>query len=214
MKPGIEDVKAWYDDFVDSIKWYHDPDRQNGRFVRIKSVLGSIIKPGTDVLDLGCGTGITTHHIGLLGARVTGVDIADGMIEFAKGHSSNQNTSYMVEDVVDMRLEKTFDTVVMCDVLEHIRRDRIPDLMHTIDLHCGDTTNIYLNVPDGRYSRYALTNPQIIDEAWDMIEVLGLFKSIGFEPVSVGMYGLDVKMPQYNDYVFVKESVLVRGYGI
>jgi len=213
MTPGIEDVKKWYNNILWYMREWHDPGRRNGRYTRVKLVLDKIIEPGTQVLDLGCGTGITTSHIGLLGAKVLGVDIADKLVGFAKEHSTNSNTSYMVEDIVDMRLGRMFDTVVMCDVLEHVARDRVLDLMHTVDLHCGDATKIYLNIPDGRFSRYALSDPQIIDEAWDMVDVLGLFGAIGFEAVVVGMYGVDTCLPQYNEYVFVRRERVVEGYG-
>lgn len=45
--------------------------------------------PGEHVLDLGCGTGWTTRLAAQAGARVTGADIAPGMLEAARALSAH-----------------------------------------------------------------------------------------------------------------------------
>jgi len=53
------------------------------------------LDPGADerILDIATGTGLTARHIGLSGATVTGVDIADGLLEAARGLSEEEGLS-------------------------------------------------------------------------------------------------------------------------
>jgi ubiquinone/menaquinone biosynthesis C-methylase UbiE len=65
--------------------WYNTP---LGRFVdEVESKLAFEaieIKPGMKVLDVGCGTGIYTRRLVDMGCEVTGVDIADKMLDIAR----------------------------------------------------------------------------------------------------------------------------------
>jgi SAM-dependent methyltransferase len=54
--------------------WYHDPP--------FYTLLGDV--RGMDVLDAGCGEGITARKLSQMGARVTGIDISEGLIENAR----------------------------------------------------------------------------------------------------------------------------------
>ncbi|HEY4504791.1 MAG TPA: class I SAM-dependent methyltransferase [Candidatus Paceibacterota bacterium] len=49
-----------------------------------KYVIDKYMRSGTSVLDVGCGTGRTTHYITEKGAKVTGIDFAENLINRAK----------------------------------------------------------------------------------------------------------------------------------
>jgi len=91
MKSKIttREVRNYYDNFIGHLKYDHT--QENPRHIRIKNDLKNIIKEGMKVLDLGCGTGITTKYIAGLGAKVTGVDISPKLIEFARENSNHEN---------------------------------------------------------------------------------------------------------------------------
>ena len=64
-------------------------------------------KAGEHILDIGTGTGFASRFIARKGARVTGIDIADGMIAQAVALSGHLDPapSYQVADAEDLPLE-------------------------------------------------------------------------------------------------------------
>lgn len=72
------------------------------------------------VLDVGCGGGLLCEALAGCGARVTGIDLAPGMIEVARLHAAEQNLAidYRVCDA--NTLAETYDVVSCMEMLEHV----------------------------------------------------------------------------------------------
>jgi len=210
-----EKIIAYYDNFLDYLK--RDHEQENPRHAKIKQDLSKIIKKDMRVLDLGCGTGITTKYIAELGAKVVGIDISPKLIEFAKENSAHPNAHYFAEDITALpsRQAYCYDAICLIDIMEHIPRKRIPHLVETIKECSHKNTVIYLNIPDARFQKYMQKRHadrlQIVDEAYNMAEVINWFEMAGYEPISIEIYGLDLPV-QYNSYVFVKEERIFDGY--
>jgi ubiquinone/menaquinone biosynthesis C-methylase UbiE len=67
-----------------------------------KQALWAGIKPGMRVADLGCGAGITTFHLNRLvqpDGQVTGIDIAQQRIDYAKTHYNDECIEYVFADI-------------------------------------------------------------------------------------------------------------------
>lgn len=76
---------------------------------------------GTDVLDLGCGTGFNCGYVlDKYGAKsATGVDIAESAIAFAR--KAYGNARFEVGDVCDRNLDPGQHPVALCcEVIEHV----------------------------------------------------------------------------------------------
>jgi 2-polyprenyl-3-methyl-5-hydroxy-6-metoxy-1,4-benzoquinol methylase len=203
------EIKDWYNKFLVNLKGDHE--RQNPRHQQIKQTLKKIIKSEMKVLDIGCGTGISSKYMGELGAEVIGVDISDELIKFAMNESAHQNVKYIVEDATQINLQMSFDAITIIDSMEHIPREKIDDFVMSIDRHVSKKSIIYLNIPDGRYQRYIKMNHpekhQIIDEDYDPNILISMFQKIGFQPYHVSIYGIDVPI-QYNEYLFMTDDAL------
>lgn len=82
---------------------------------------------GKNVLEIGCGTGNLAHYLSAPGRRITGIDInADFVKTAAARFKGRKDISVMRCDFLkgDKRLKKSsFDTIVMLNVLEHIKDD-------------------------------------------------------------------------------------------
>jgi len=213
-KPTIKEVRNYYNNFIDYLKYDHI--RENPRHIRIKNDLKNTIKEDMKVLDLGCGTGVTTKYIAELGAKVIGVDLSPKLIEFAKTDSAHENANYRVGDITNIDIgKKTFDVICLCDIMEHIPREKIPDLIKNIRRYAHKNTVIYLNIPDARLQSWMKRNKpgrlQIIDEEYSIINILDWFRSIDFEVINIKVYGIDFPL-QYNSYILVKKDIIYHNY--
>ena len=202
--------KEFYDNFLDYLK--RDRERPNPRHEYIKKRLDQIIQPGKEVLDLGCGIGITTEHIVGLGAKkVVGVDLSSKLISFAK--KSVPQAKFIEKDITKIELNKTFDVITLVDVIEHIPEERYEDLFATLELHAHEKTIVYLSVPDPQWIEFVRTHRpeklQIIDNCVHNLTLLELSRKHGFILYFFNTYGIDVSC-QYNEYILTRETSAPR----
>jgi 2-polyprenyl-3-methyl-5-hydroxy-6-metoxy-1,4-benzoquinol methylase len=82
------------------------------------------IKPGTRVLDVGCGVGRWSSMLAQRGAIVTGMDLSPTMIEEAKRRAQANGVSdrcrFLVQDLAQLDAGDQFDLVIGVTVLQHI----------------------------------------------------------------------------------------------
>jgi len=209
-------IAAYYDAFLPHLAADHQ--RENERHGRVKTALSALVRPGMSVLDLGCGTGITSRWMGQLGAKVWAMDISPANIAFANEHSAHPKVRYYCTDITSLDLqdvEGAYDGIVLADVFEHIPAQYIDALLDTVNACAGPQTWIYLNIPDGRYQAMARAHladrMQLVDNGYQHSAILNTFRRIGFEAVSIDIYGIDVAC-QYNAFVFRRRAVLTAAY--
>ena len=79
---------------------------------------------GKTVLDVGCGGGILTESMAGLGAKVTGIDLADKSLQVAKLHllESGKRVEYRKAAVEELAAERPahYDVVTCMEMLEHV----------------------------------------------------------------------------------------------
>jgi 2-polyprenyl-3-methyl-5-hydroxy-6-metoxy-1,4-benzoquinol methylase len=80
-------------------------------------------RPGTSLLDAGCGPGVFTERFVSLGYLVSAVDFAHNAVEIAKGRIGSAVTWY-VDSLSGFAPGRTFDIVVCIDVLFHVTDDK------------------------------------------------------------------------------------------
>jgi 2-polyprenyl-3-methyl-5-hydroxy-6-metoxy-1,4-benzoquinol methylase len=81
------------------------------------------IHAGEHVLDIGCGIGAVAHAVAAgSGAKVTGIDILEKSIAYAREHYAHPNVTYLVGDVLKGLSETSapVDAVILSNVLEHL----------------------------------------------------------------------------------------------
>ena len=75
---------------------------------------------GARVLDVGCGGGLLCEALARAGAKVTGIDLAPGMIEVARLHAAEQGLDITYNVVAAEEIAGGFDVVTCMEMLEHV----------------------------------------------------------------------------------------------
>ena len=82
------------------------------------------VRPGTSVLDVGCGVGRWSRGLARRGARVTGVDFSPTMIAEARRRAAARGVlarcRFLVQDLAHLDAGEKFDLVLGVTVLQHI----------------------------------------------------------------------------------------------
>jgi 2-polyprenyl-6-hydroxyphenyl methylase/3-demethylubiquinone-9 3-methyltransferase len=94
--------------------------------VRARFVAERAALAGTRVLDVGCGGGLLCETLARAGARVSGIDLAPGMLEVARLHAAAENLpiDYRLQDAHELAEASpaAFDIVTCMEMLEHVPR--------------------------------------------------------------------------------------------
>lgn len=92
--------------------------------VRAQFVAERAALAGARVLDVGCGGGLLCEALARAGAKVTGIDLAPGMIEVARLHAAEQGLDITYEVVPAEQIAQTtaagFDVITCMEMLEHV----------------------------------------------------------------------------------------------
>ena len=94
-------------------------------FIKYYELLEEIIKPDTNILELGCGTGLHTATLCNLSNNVTALDISSSAVELCK-----RNTNNLVKTIVGSMdnipvSDNTFDLVVSCASFSYVEWNRL-----------------------------------------------------------------------------------------
>jgi glycosyltransferase involved in cell wall biosynthesis len=182
---------------------------------QIRKTLEKCIRPGMNVLDVGCKSGAITAYIAELGASVLGVDTSEKWIERALAESSHPNATYQAVDYNQMSFQQEFDVITIIQELEYIPRHLLKKFLEVIKRNTTDQTIIYVDVRDGRYVKHQKTkhSTHIISKchAYSPDVLLPAFSDLGLQPYHVQIYGDEVPA-QFNEYLFANETLFDKTY--
>jgi len=145
------------------------------------------------VADIGFGTGFGTHLLNMNAKEVYGYEIDENAIQFAKAVFPFKNLHYEYGDIVKGITGQEFDYIVMIDVIEHIKKDRIA-LDNVKKMMAKDGTFI-CSTPN-RLSRYRKGESHVHEYAPKELE--GILKR-HFVSVSLRNYRLEPLASQFEN---------------
>lgn len=106
---------------VDRVEQHHFWFRARTNMIRALIGRYMPVRQGKTFLEVGCGTGIVLKVLESMGFRVTGMDVNERALTFARKHS---HATLVRQSFFSFHAPVPFDAIGMFDVLEHQRDDR------------------------------------------------------------------------------------------
>jgi 2-polyprenyl-3-methyl-5-hydroxy-6-metoxy-1,4-benzoquinol methylase len=154
----------------------------------IKRNLSQSIPANGTVLDVGCGNGIISLHLGKEGYRVHGIDMSEKSIENAKRENPFSNVSFSVVDAETLRASgQRYNAIVCSEVLEHLNQPSglVKQLFEILD----DKGIMLVTVPNGKGPRESLVTKPFLKlrkkNNWAWKSVVGLKKTLGYSGTTI-----------------------------
>lgn len=173
-------------------------------------ILDDYLKPETTVLDLGCGCGMESLYFARKGHRVVGIDISPKIIEIAKQQTTEYSdlVSFIVDDIVTVKLEERFLLVLLHDVLEHVFEHEQKQTIENAISHLDKYGTLFIKCPTTEWKkRFCRTdlleghyvNPgwfQILDETVSIRMVKQIMEENGVKLDFFGLKNYHERIPQ------------------
>lgn len=153
----------------------------------IADSLSKAIPAGGNILDVGCGNGVISRHLGQFGYNVLGIDISEKTIEVARSKNKLPNVRFEVISAEDLIAQgQQFDAVICSEVLEHLHQPGI--LLKTLYKSLKDEGTLVVTVPNGRGPREVfVTKPMLRARRSPGMQrfLNGLKKALGYRGTTV-----------------------------
>lgn len=131
----IDATRTYYDERAPD---YMDLSKPSDRKVRgwlPEEFAGALIDefaPAGDVLELACGSGVSTREIVRHAASVTAVDGSLRMIERNRKEVNSAKVRYIVADIFEWKPDRAYDAVVFTYWLSHVPPPRFDDFWNLV----------------------------------------------------------------------------------
>ncbi len=134
--PHKDTVRKHFDGIVDD---YDRWKRKNAYYYQtIKSFVLRQIRPGSSVLEVGCGTGDILAAV--QPGRGMGIDISPEMARLAQ--AKHPQYRFVCSAIEDFRSKEKFDFIILVDILDHVYD--IIDVFSRLSHLCHPQTRIIL----------------------------------------------------------------------
>jgi len=170
------------------------------------------------ILDVGCGLGAHSKYFADRGGIVTAIDFAERLLDYAKEYNNHSNITYVSQDINAYTSNTKFDYLFFCDVLEHLPKEEIFQILQRITKHNTHKDSIVImEVPNAAFidamQKYFPNKLQIIDNGYKMDYLISIMDYFDFIPVRVGIFRGDVNI-QYDRYEFATKEKADEYYRI
>lgn len=173
------------------------------------------------ILDLGCGMGHFMYFLEKEGYRnFFGIDISKELIDFVE---KNISKNVAVADAFDfLRKEELFELIIMNDILEHIPKKRLLELLHLVFNSLDKDGIVFIKVPNmsnpfSLRTRYVTITHEIGFTERSLPEVLRMvgfqdIQTIGTLPPPISIKLLIKRIGATLVYIFLRLLFKIQDY--
>lgn len=149
---GKEIEKKAKEEILNIDQWMKDTNHSRHETEIARFNLVSHLIEGNKVLEIGCGNGDGSVVMAKKGFEVVGIDLSESGInqafEIAKKENVQSNTNFFAMDATRLSFpDNSFDSIVIPEVLEHIRSSR--KLLEEAVRVVRNGGRIIISIPDG-----------------------------------------------------------------
>jgi 2-polyprenyl-3-methyl-5-hydroxy-6-metoxy-1,4-benzoquinol methylase len=140
------------------------------------------------ILDVGCGNGVISRHLGRYGFNVTGIDVSEKAIEKAQSLNIYSNVKFMKKSAEELVAEGAqYDAIICSEVLEHLNN---PDaLLDVLNKSLATDGKLIITVPNGKGPRESLVTKPVLKmrnkNNWVWKLIVNIKKSLGYSGTTV-----------------------------
>ena len=120
-----------------------------------------LLKPGSKILDLGCGPGNVAKFLYELNRDYTivGIDLSKEMIKLARQNVPQNSVTFKVRDIRDIEIEETtYDAVIASFCIVHLENSETKNLLTKISKMLRKNGMLYISCMEGTKSGFETTS--------------------------------------------------------
>lgn len=170
------------------IQYEFDRIADRKRIDFITDFLQHSLPSNANILDVGCGNGVISRHLGRFGFNVTGIDVSEKAIEKAQALNKYSNVKFMTKSAEELIAEGAkYDAIICSEVLEHLSNpDALLDVLNKSLLRNG---KLIITVPNGKGPRESLVTKPVLKmrqkNNWIWRLIVSTKKSLGYSGTTV-----------------------------
>ncbi len=154
----------------------------------IANVLKESLPPNGRILDVGCGNGVISRHLGRLGYNVLGVDVSDKTIEMARAIDPMPNVVFEKKSAEELVASgEKYDAVICSEVLEHLNDPGA--LLKVLASSLAEKGKLIITVPNGAGPRETFVTKPVLrmrqKNNWMWKSIVKMKQSMGYSGTTV-----------------------------
>jgi 2-polyprenyl-3-methyl-5-hydroxy-6-metoxy-1,4-benzoquinol methylase len=171
-----------------TLTYEYDRIADRKRLDFISDALKSKVGPDAKVLDVGCGNGVISRHLGKLGFNVLGIDVSEATIEKARSLNTLPNVWFDVISAEKLVAQgDTFDAIICSEVLEHL--DNPSALLKVLYQSLKKDGILVVTVPNGTGPRELFVTRPVLHmrakNSWPWRMIVAVKKAMGYSGTTV-----------------------------
>jgi len=173
---------------METSQYEYDRIADRKRVDFIANVLHTSLPPNGRILDVGCGNGVISRHLGRLGFKVLGIDVSEKTIATARSLTNDPKVQFQKKSAEELVASgEKYDAVICSEVLEHLNDPGA--LLRVLYNTLTDNGKLIVTVPNGQGPRESFVTKPVLrmrsknNWAWRLI--VRLKKSLGYSGTTV-----------------------------